>query len=253
MHKRLGDWARLALKERIMPDLTKTTRVYTNQSLGEGLSLSLEGDVHHYLRNVMRVAAGQAVRIFNGRDGEFVARIEKIDKRQIETTLENRVREQRHPAHKLHLLFAPIKKERMDWIIEKAVELGATDLHPVLTQNTDMRKINAERIEAQIIEAAEQCERMDIPTLREIEDLGDKLERWPGEIPLLAAIERMGIESVPRGVDYECGLLIGPSGGFTAEERQELVSRGFVRPVSLGKNILRSETAVAAALAIMTL
>ncbi|HEU4838108.1 MAG TPA: 16S rRNA (uracil(1498)-N(3))-methyltransferase [Micavibrio sp.] len=236
-----------------MPDLTKTTRVYTDQPLGEGISLSLEGDVHHYLRNVMRVAAGQAVRIFNGRDGEFVARLEKIDKRQIETTLENRIREQKHPAHKLHLLFAPIKKERMDWIIEKAVELGATDLHPVLTQNTDMRKINAERIEAQIIEAAEQCERMDIPALHEIEDLRDKLERWPGEIPLLAAIERMGIESVPRGVDYDCGLLVGPSGGFTAEEKQELVSHGYVRPVSLGKNILRTETAAAAALAIITL
>ena len=116
-----------------MADLTKTTRVYTNQTLGEGLSLSLDGDLHHYLRNVMRVAAGQAVRIFNGRDGEFVARLEKIEKRHTETTIENRVREQRVPSHKIHLLFAPIKKERMDWINEKAVELGAAEIHPVLS------------------------------------------------------------------------------------------------------------------------
>ncbi len=236
-----------------MADLTKTSRIYTDQQLGEGHSILLEGDVHHYLRNVMRVAAGQAVRIFNGRDGEFVARLEKIDKRYIETTIENRVREQRNPSHKIHLLFAPIRKERMDWIIEKAVELGATDIHPVLTQNTDMRKINDERIEAQIIEAAEQCERMDIPTLHKIENLHEKLETWPENIPVLAAIERMGIEPVPRGIDYDCGLLVGPSGGFTAEEKHDIVSHSFVKPVSLGKNILRTETAVAAALSIINL
>lgn len=236
-----------------MADLTKTTRIYTAQELGEGHSLLLEGDVHHYLRNVMRVAAGQVVRIFNGRDGEFVARLEKIDKRHIETTIENRVREQRNPAHRLHLLFAPIKKERMDWIIEKAVELGATDIHPVLTQNTDMRKINDERIEAQIIEAAEQCERMDVPVLHKIENLHEKLESWPENIPVLAAIERMGIEPVPRGIDYDCALLIGPSGGFTADEKHDIVSHSFVKPVSLGKNILRTETAVAAALSIINL
>lgn len=236
-----------------MADLTKTTRVYTDQTLGEGLGLLLEGDVHHYLRNVMRVAPGQAVRIFNGRDGEFVARLEKIDKRFIETTIENRVREQRVPPHRLHLLFAPIKKERMDWVIEKAVELGATDIHPVLTQNTDMRKINDERIEAQIIEATEQCERMDVPVLHKIENLHEKLESWPENIPMLAAIERMGIEPVPRGVGHDCALLVGPSGGFTAEEKHDIVSHAFVKPVSLGKNILRTETAVAAALSIINL
>ncbi len=236
-----------------MPDLTKTSRVYTDLPLGEGLGLSLEGDVHHYLRNVMRAAPGQAVRIFNGKDGEYVARLEKIEKRHIEVTIENRIREQRELPHRLHLLFAPIKKERMDWIIEKAVELGATDLHPVLTQNTDMRKINDERILAQIIEATEQCERMDLPQLHKVENLHDKLESWPEKIPMLAAIERMGIDPIPRGVDYDCALLVGPSGGFTLEEKEDIVSHSFVRPVSLGKNILRSETAVAAALSIISL
>ncbi len=236
-----------------MVDLTKTIRVYTDQTLSEGLSLSLEGDIHHYLRNVMRSAAGQAVRIFNGQDGEFVARLERIDKRHIETTIENRIREQRNPPHKTHLLFAPIKKERLDWIIEKAVELGATDLHPVLTQNTDVRKINDERIMAQIIEATEQCERMDLPVLHKVEDLAEKLDSWPEKIPLLTAIERMGIEPVPRGMEGDCAILVGPSGGFTIEEKEEIVSHAFVRPVSLGKNILRTETAVAAALSILNL
>lgn len=233
--------------------MTKTTRVYTDQPLSEGGTLSLEGDVHHYLRNVMRVAPGQAVRIFNGRDGEYVARMEKIDKRHIETTIENKIREQRGREHKLHLIFAPIKKERMDFLIEKAVELGATDLHPVLTQNTDMRKINDERIMAQIIEATEQCERMDMPVLHKIENLHEKLESWPEGTTILAAIERMGIEPVPRGFEGACAVLVGPSGGFTAEEKEDIVSHAFVRPVSLGKNILRSETAVAAALSILTI
>lgn len=236
-----------------MVDLTKAIRIYTDQPLSEGGSLSLEGDVHHYLRNVMRVAPGQAVRIFNGRDGEYVARLEKIDKRHIETTIENKIREQRDRDHRLHLIFAPIKKERMDFLIEKAVELGATDLHPVLTQNTDMRKINDERIMAQIIEATEQCERMNVPVLHKIENLHEKLESWPENVTILAAVERMGIEPVPRGFEGECAVLVGPSGGFTAEEKHDIVSHSFVRPVSLGKNILRSETAVAAALSILTI
>lgn len=236
-----------------MGDLTKTSRVYTDQALGEGHTLTLENDLHHYLRNVMRVAEGQALRIFNGRDGEFVGRVEKVTKRELEITIENKIREQRSPARRVYLLFTPLKKERMDFLIEKAVELGATDLCPVLTQNADVRKINAERVGAQIIEACEQCERMDVPVLHDLVDLSAKLAGWPHDIPLLAAIERMGTEPIPRGSTSDQAVLIGPPGGFTAEEKSDIAEKSFTHTVSLGRNILRSETAAIAALSLLEL
>lgn len=236
-----------------MTDLTKTSRVYTTGDLGEGHSLTLEGDTHHYLRNVMRVAEGQVVRVFNGRNGEFVGRIERVEKKHIELTIENRIREQQDPRHHIHLLFTPLKKERMDFLIEKAVELGVTDLHPVLTQNADIRKINDDRIRAQIIEAAEQCERMDVPTLHDLEDILPKMTKWPEELPVWAGIERMGVEPMPRGTEQDCAILIGPPGGFSAEEKSEIVGKTFTHAVALGKNILRSETAAIAALSLLRL
>ncbi len=201
----------------------------------------------------MRVAEGQVVRVFNGRNGEFVGRIERVDKKQIEITLENRIREQQDPRHRVHLLFTPLKKERMDFLIEKAVELGATDFHPVLTQNTDIRKINDDRIRAQIIEAAEQCERMDIPNLHDATDILPKMAGWAKDIPVWAGIERMGVEPMPRGTEQDCAVLIGPPGGFTTEEKSDIVGRPFIRAVALGKNILRSETAAIAALSLLRL
>jgi 16S rRNA (uracil1498-N3)-methyltransferase len=236
-----------------MSDLTKTPRIYTANPLGEGFSLSLEGGVHHYLRNVMRIAPGQALRIFNGRDGEFVARLEKSGKKNIELTIENKIREQQNPPYRRHLLFAPLKKERLDFLIEKSVELGATDFHPVLTHNTEVRKINEERLQAQIIEAAEQCERLDIPTLHGMDSLTSKLGSWPENLTLWAAIERMGIEPLPRYPDQDGAILVGPPGGFTADEKSDIVSRPFAHPVSLGKNILRTETAAIAGLALLNL
>jgi 16S rRNA (uracil1498-N3)-methyltransferase len=236
-----------------MADITKSPRVYADAPMSEGLPLELGDGPLHYLRNVLRIAPGQAIRIFNGRDGEFIARIEKMDKRHLELTIENRIREQAGPRQNIHLLFTPIKKERFDWIIEKAVELGVSELHPVLTQNTDIRKINEDRIQAQIIEAAEQCERMTLPPLHVMENLEAKLKKWDADIPLFAAIERMGIQPLPRNPEGDCGLLVGPSGGFSAEEKEMLVACPFVTPVSLGKNILRTETAVAAGLSLLTL
>ncbi len=236
-----------------MVDLTKTVRVFTTQNLGEGLSLSLDGDTHHYLRNVMRTVEGQPLRIFNGRDGEFVGRVERVEKKHIELTLENRVREQCNPTHKIHLLFTPLKKERMDFLIEKSVELGATDLHPVLTQNTDVRKINVDRFQAQMIDAMEQCERMDAPHLHPLEDILKKIASWPHNLPLMAAIERMGTEPIPRGLEKDCALLVGPPGGFTAEEKSDILAPDFVHAVSLGRNILRSETAAIAGLSLLKL
>lgn len=236
-----------------MADITKLPRIYTDAPMSEGLPLELVDEQLHYLRNVMRSVAGQAIRVFNGRDGEFVARIERMDKRHMELTIENRIREHVAPRRRVHLLFPPIRKERFDWIIEKSVELGATDLHPVLTQNTDVRKINDERVIAQMTEATEQCERLNIPVLHKMLPLAEALQNWDAEIPLFAAIERMGIQPIPRDSEGDCGLLVGPPGGFTPEEKEELMACACVTPIALGKNILRTDTAVTAGLALLTL
>jgi len=235
-----------------MEDFTKSPRVFVAHALSEGLSIDITDDAHHYLKNVMRVMKGDTVRLFNGRDGEFVGRIEDTAKKSLNVTIEKRLRAQKNAVRKIHLLFAPIKKERMDFLIEKAVELGATDLHIVLTQNTDIRKINQDRIATQIIEAAEQCERLDIPALHAPQDLFVKMAGWKKDIPILAAIERSDAKPLSK-TDGDCAVLIGPSGGFDAAEKEKLAALTFINPVSLGENILRSETAAAAALSIIAL
>lgn len=237
-----------------MQDFTRTPRVFIEQALSEGLSLELTDGVQHYLKNVMRVLPGDAVRLFNGRDGEYVGRIEGAGKKAISVTVENKLRAQKKPLRKVHLLFAPIKKERMDWLVEKAVELGATDLHIALTHNTDIRKINEDRIRAQIVEAAEQCERLDVPVLHPPGDLYKIMALWDKTVPVFAALERFDAAPLrDQAVPGDCAVLIGPSGGFTDDEKGKLSALTFIKPVSLGGNILRSETAVAAALSYLTL
>jgi len=236
-----------------MTDCTKSPRLYLDQPLSSGQGLMIGGGQHHYLKNVVRVRGGDALRLFNARDGEYIARIESVDKKSVQVTLEKQLRPAQKTQRKIHLLFAPIKKERMDFLIEKAVELGATDLHPILTQNTDVRKINEERLRAQIIEAGEQCERLDMPVLHAADDLFKTLAFWNKDVPLLAALERF--DAVPlkaQKIEGDCAILIGPSGGFTNEEKEKISSLAFIKPVSLGQTILRSETAATAALAILT-
>lgn len=230
----------------------KSPRLYTDQHLTEGLGVQLPENTAHYLKNVLRVTEGGMVRIFNGREGEFVGRIERAGKKSVDLTIEKKLRDQKFASRHIHLFFAPIKKERMDFLIEKAVELGATDLYPILTQNTDVRKINEERIAAQIIEAAEQCERLDIPSLHPLQDMMKLLSGWYSDVPVFAALERMDAEKL-KSYDGNCAILIGPAGGFTEDEKQKLSGMKNITPVSLGDNILRAETAALAALSIVNL
>lgn len=230
-----------------MMDITKTPRLYVEPELEEGSIIHLEGAAHHYLKNVMRLAEGSTIRAFNGRNGEFCVRIERVGKKSIEAIVQNRLRLQENPARRLHLVFAPLKKERMDILIEKAVELGATDLHPVVMQNSDVRKINRERVQAQIIEAAEQCERLDMPRLHDIKDMLPALAAL-APVPVCAAIERMDAPLLgPMAGD--AALLVGPAGGYSDTEKERLLKLPTLRPVSLGKAILRAETAAIAGLA----
>lgn len=233
-----------------MNETYKLSRVYVDAPLSEGAEHIVSESIHHYLKNVMRLEAGAQLRVFNGRDGEFLGIISEIDKKRCVLKFQKLLKTQPSAERKVHLLFAPIKKERMEWLIEKSVELGVTDLHPVLTQNTDIRKLNDEKMAAQIIEAAEQCERMTIPTLHRCEDLWKVLGGWVCETPILAAIERVEeakplSSAIPAG---DVAFLIGPAGGFTAEEKEKMMKMREITPISLGETILRAETAAIAAL-----
>lgn len=205
----------------------------------------------HYLRNVLRRQSGDRLRLFNGRDGEYLAVLQAVGKALVTARCETGLKVQPPAPVPLHLLFAPVKKARLDFLIEKAVELGATHLHPVITRNTETRTLNEDRLHAQIIEAAEQCERLDRPVLlppMPLESLG---QAWPAGCLVLACLERKNAPFIAQALSGVAGpraALIGPEGGFTEEEALWLESLSFVRPVTLGARILRSETAACAAL-----
>lgn len=232
-----------------MNDFYKLPRLFTESPLNVGADLIVSESAHHYLKNVMRLDIKSELRFFNGRDGEFVGVITEYDKKRTVVNIQKQIATQRTLTRRIHLLFAPIKKERMEWLIEKAVELGATDLHPILTQNTDLRKINDEKISLQIIEAAEQCERMDIPALHPVSDLWKTIPTLNG-VSILAAIERLDAKPIRAAIppSGDIAILIGPAGGFTSEEKERLAKTAGIVPVSLGDNILRAETAAIAAL-----
>jgi 16S rRNA (uracil1498-N3)-methyltransferase len=220
-------------------------RLYVDHDLEMSGVLTLSVEQVHYLKTVMRRPDGTDLRLFNGRQGEWLGTISYQGKRDGAVTLQRRIRTTPIRKLKLHLVFALIKKDRMDFMVEKAVELGVTDLHPVITQNSVIRDLNTVRMERQILEAAEQCERLDLPLLHPLASLKDMIRIWPRNIPLLAALERQNSPfiSVIEEIMPETGLLIGPEGGFGEDERRLLLDQPWVRPVSLGEQILRSETA----------
>lgn len=225
--------------------LYRAPRLYINAPLSHGTTVQTSDEQAHYLKNVMRVQTGDPVRLFNGRDGEWLATIDVLDKKKAHLKPQSLIRPQPDARRPVHLLFAPIKKARMDWLIEKTVELGVSDLHPVTTHRTEIRDINADRIRAQIIEAAEQCERLDIPRLHELCDLKTCLGRWPHDISVHMALERADAPALRKNLPESGALafLIGPEGGFSPEEREYPGNLPFLRPASLGPDILRTETA----------
>lgn len=229
----------------------KLPRLYVDQDLSADTPVSFTADQAHYLKNVMRRQPGDRLRLFNGRSGEWLAALTTADKKQATARLEKQLLPQPPQGRETHLLFAPIKKARMDFLIEKAVELGATHLHPVITQYTEVRQVNEERLRAQIVEAAEQCERLSVPALAPAKKLATLVSGWDKAIPVHACIERA--EDAPLLQDCALGeraaFLIGPEGGFAPEEIEMLRRIPAVRPVSLGSSIYRAETAALICLA----
>ena len=224
-------------------------RLYVDQPLALGQPVALGEAAANYLFNVMRLAKGDAALLFNDADGEWLAEVEQAGKRSGVARATRQTRP-RTPPPDLWLVFAPIKKARLDFLVEKAVELGTARLVPVQTRFTNAERLREGKLRAHVIEAAEQCEATYLPEIAELEPLGRLLSRWPAGRRLFWADEglagRSAMMEAAKGTPS--AILIGPEGGFSPEERATLQALPFVTPIALGPRILRAETAAVAAL-----
>ena len=231
-------------------------RLHVAADLVAGQSLGLAAGQAHYLRSVLRLAPGAEIALFNGRDGEWHGRIDGIGKGWCSVALGEQTRRQQAEPD-LWLVFAPVKRARIDYLVEKATELGVSELRPVRTSRTIVERVNVERLQANAVEAAEQTERLVVPLVLPPEDLPALIARWPVGRRLIVCDER---GRAPPIADVTAGLratlpacaavLIGPEGGFTESELDGLANLPFVNPVSLGPRVLRADTAALAALAV---
>jgi 16S rRNA (uracil1498-N3)-methyltransferase len=235
-----------------------TVRLFVDQPLWQGHEIAVAAGQANYLTRVMRLQSGDGVRLFNGSDGEWLARIIAVGRGWCGLQIEGALRAQRAEPGPM-LVFAPIKKEPMRIVVEKATELGVARLSPVLTRNTAAERINLERMRAHAVEAAEQCGRLTIPEIAEPTPLVASIAAWLEPSPMLFLDERGADRPIADAIgEYLArfarpgpapGILVGPEGGFAAEEAAMLRAHPFCVPVSLGPRILRVETAAIAALA----
>jgi len=228
------------------------TRLAVTEALSRDALITLDPERSHYLRHVLRLGVGEGVRLFNQRDGEWRGELAGTAKSGCSVRVGENLRPPA-PEAELTLLFAPLKRTAIDLVVQKATELGVSCLQPVLTRYTDVARVNLERLAAIALEAAEQCERLSVPTVAEPRPLAAVLAEWPPEMPLLAAVEagpaQPIAEAAARYRGRPAGLLIGPEGGFEPAELVDLASRSFLVTVGLGPRILKAETAALAALA----
>jgi 16S rRNA (uracil1498-N3)-methyltransferase len=228
-------------------------RLHVEAPLGAGATIALDAARGHYLRLVLRRERGDEVLLFNGRDGEWQAAIEDVAKAGVRLVVERQTLPQRFGPD-LWLVFAPIKRERIDLLAEKATELGCRRLQPIFTQHTAVTRVNRERLAAHALEAAEQTERLDVPEVAAAKRLGEVLDDWPAPRRLLVCAEfgaarpiAEALAGLPRGAPY--AVMTGPEGGFASGELDHLCKLPFVTPIGLGPRVLRADTAAIAALA----
>lgn len=219
-----------------------------------GTTARLEGGQAHYLRNVLRLPAGSVVALFNARDGEYAAEIADYGKHSVDFAIRAR-RRRPAPGPDLWLVFAPIKRAHLDFVAEKATELGVSALWPVLTRHTIVERVNEDRLRATATEAAEQSERLSVPEVKPCVTLVQALANWPKGRNILLCDESGGGNAIAAVLAKEdltepWAILTGPEGGFAAEELDMLRKRADVRPVGLGPRVLRADTAAIAALAV---
>ncbi|MFP4326540.1 MAG: 16S rRNA (uracil(1498)-N(3))-methyltransferase [Paracoccaceae bacterium] len=241
--------------------MASLVRLCVDHPLGAGQTVPLDRDQAHYLFGVMRLAEGAELLLFNGRDGEWAARVARADKRGGLLECESQTAPQGAPPD-LWLLFAPVKKARTDFIVEKAVEMGAARLLPVQTDFTNAERVRQDRLQAHAREAAEQCGATWVPEVTGLARLDRVLAEWAEDRRLMFCDERLAAaapghsgpgQRLPARTDAASGpwaILIGPEGGFSETERARLSGLPFAHPVALGPRILRADTAAVAALAL---
>jgi 16S rRNA (uracil1498-N3)-methyltransferase len=230
-----------------------TPRLFVDEPLLVGGNLRVEGSQAHYLLNVMRLKEGAVVKLFDDQTGEYLARVENVAKRDLSLTIESKLRE-RETGPDIWLCQALIKKDRLDWIAEKACELGALRFVPILTQRCVVDKLKEDRLRAQMVEAAEQCERTALPEIAPLEKLEALLKNWPEDRTLYFCDERGGepiLNAISTQNPQKTAILIGPEGGFTDQENSMIRKCPQTAQVSLGPNILRADTAAVAAMALL--
>jgi len=225
--------------------------LFIDRPLSDGLELRIEGGQAHYLTSVMRLKVGGVVKLFDDRTGEWLAEVSGVGKRDLIARVAAKLRE-REAVPDLWLCAAPIKRGRIDWVAEKASELGVARLVPVATRRAVVDKLNADRLRAHMIEAAEQCERTALPELAEMVPLEMLLRDWPAERRLFFADEAGGTPMLDavRAHPGPAAILIGPEGGFDPAERDAIRAVPAAVPVSLGPRILRAETAALTAVSV---
>ena len=226
-------------------------RLFVDQPLGQGQAVALSADQAHYLFAVMRLGKGAVVALFNGRDGEWRAEVMEAAKRGGVLVCDSQTKGLQMPPD-LWLLFAPIKKARTDFIVEKAAELGVRRIVPVQTRHTNSERIRQDRLQAHAVEAAEQCGGTFVPEVADLVALDRLLAGWPADRRILWCDEgmvgaRVALEGLEPG---PWAILIGPEGGFSDGEAAKLRAMPQVVAVSLGPRILRADTAAVAALAL---
>ncbi len=232
----------------------KMQRLFVPQDLAAGSAFDAGPEQSHYLSNVLRMAEGAELLVFNGRDGEWLARIAAKTKKAVRLEAVEQTRPQ--PASPdLVYCFAPLKVGRLDYLVQKAVEMGAGVLQPVITQHTQLAKIGIERLQANAVEAAEQCGILAIPEVREPQKFDALLACWDKERRLIFCDESADtnnpLPALQKIREKKLGLLVGPEGGFSEDERRQLHALPFVTAIPLGPRILRADTAAVAALAVI--
>lgn len=232
-----------------VPTLSTTPRLFVAGALAAGGAVTLDGPQAHYLGSVMRRQQGDWVRLFNGHHGEWAAQVTAVAKRTLSLRLDYQSAPQETPPD-LWLCAAPLKKGRIDWLAEKACELGVARLVLVTTQRTVVDKVNLERLQAHMIEAAEQCGRTHVPDVAAPVSLNHLLRDWPATRALVFADETGGVPLATATAPAPAAILIGPEGGFTPAERAAIRACPAAEPVSLGPRILRADTAAVAAIAV---
>jgi len=229
-------------------------RLFVDDALAAGQPIEASKEHFHYLANVLRMAEGDAVLLFNGRDGEWHAPLSFPTRKRLLLTPAEQTRPQ-PDAPDLHYLFAPLKVGRLDYLVQKAVEMGAGVLQPVMTQHVQGKITSLERLQANAVEAAEQCGILAIPQVVPPRKLEDLLSGWPRERRIVFCDEGHGsqnpLPALQAITERKLALLVGPEGGFSDEERARLRGLDFVTPIPLGPRILRADTAAVAAMAVI--